>query len=51
MSLERAQGEPEALLHARAGLDDIVRINVLDGVRIYFKNGDVVHIRRSGNAP
>ncbi len=33
------------------GFDDIVRINVLDGVRIYFKNGDVAHIRPSGNAP
>jgi phosphomannomutase len=33
------------------GFDDIVRINVLDGVRIYFRNGDVAHIRPSGNAP
>jgi phosphomannomutase len=33
------------------GFDDIVRINVLDGVRIYFNCGDVAHIRPSGNAP
>jgi phosphomannomutase len=33
------------------GFDDIVRINVLDGVRIHFKSGDVAHIRPSGNAP
>jgi phosphomannomutase len=33
------------------GFDDIVRINVLDGVRVYFNNGDVAHIRPSGNAP
>src|SRR5439155_9821870 len=33
------------------GFDDIVRINVLDGVRIYFNNGDVAHIRPPGNAP
>jgi phosphomannomutase len=33
------------------GFDDIVRINVLDGVRISFKNGDVAHVRPSGNAP
>ncbi len=33
------------------GFDDIVRINVLDGVRIYFINGDVAHVRPSGNAP
>jgi len=28
-----------------------VRINVLDGVRVHFRNGDVAHIRPSGNAP
>jgi phosphomannomutase len=33
------------------GFDDIERIDVLDGVRTYFENGDVVHIRPSGNAP
>jgi phosphomannomutase len=33
------------------GFDDIVRINVLDGVRVYFKCGDVAHVRPSGNAP
>jgi phosphomannomutase len=33
------------------GFDDIARINVLDGVRVYFNNGDVAHIRPSGNAP
>jgi phosphomannomutase len=33
------------------GFDDIVRINVLDGVRVHFHNGDVAHIRPSGNAP
>jgi phosphomannomutase len=33
------------------GFDEIVRINVLDGVRMYFRNGDVAHVRPSGNAP
>src|SRR5215510_967442 len=33
------------------GFDDVVRINVLDGIRVYFRNGDVAHIRPSGNAP
>ena len=28
-----------------------MRINVLDGVRISFNNGDVAYIRPSGNAP
>jgi phosphomannomutase len=36
---------------AALGFGDIVRINVLDGVRISFNNGDVAHIRPSGNAP
>jgi phosphomannomutase len=33
------------------GFDDIVRINTVDGLRIYFRNGDIAHIRPSGNAP
>jgi phosphomannomutase len=33
------------------GFDDVVRLNVLDGARITFKNGDVAHVRPSGNAP
>ena len=33
------------------GFDAIARVNVLDGVRIYSHNGDVAHIRPSGNAP
>jgi phosphomannomutase len=33
------------------GFDDILRVNVLDGVRVYFRNGDVAHVRASGNAP
>jgi phosphomannomutase len=33
------------------GFDDVVRINVLDGLRVYFRNGDVAHVRPSGNAP
>ena len=33
------------------GFDAIARINCLDGVRIYFRNGDIAHIRPSGNAP
>jgi phosphomannomutase len=33
------------------GFDGVARINVLDGVRVYFRNGDVAHVRPSGNAP
>jgi phosphomannomutase len=33
------------------GFDEIMRINTIDGVRITFGNGDIAHIRPSGNAP
>ena len=33
-----------------AGFGGIARINYTDGVRIYFSNGDVAHVRPSGNA-
>jgi phosphomannomutase len=32
------------------GYSDIVKVNYLDGVRIYFADGDIVHLRPSGNA-
>ena len=32
------------------GFGGIVRLNYTDGVRIYFSNGDVAHVRPSGNA-
>jgi phosphomannomutase len=33
------------------GFSPIARLNFLDGIRIDFENGDVAHIRPSGNAP
>ena len=36
---------------AESGFDAIAKINTIDGVRIYFANGDIAHIRPSGNAP
>jgi phosphomannomutase len=33
-----------------AGFSAIMKLNYLDGVRIYFDNGDVVHLRPSGNS-
>ncbi len=33
------------------GFDTVNTINTLDGVRIYFANGDIAHLRPSGNAP
>src|SRR5438132_1609003 len=38
-------------LPPRLRFADIVRINVLDGVRVYFHDSDVAHVRPSGNAP
>jgi phosphomannomutase len=33
------------------GFGAITQINSLDGVRIYFDNGDIAHLRQSNNAP
>jgi phosphomannomutase len=33
------------------GFTDVAWINWLDGVRIGFQNGDIAHVRPSGNAP
>jgi phosphomannomutase len=33
------------------GFAEITRMNMLDGLRIFFGNGDIAHIRPSGNAP
>jgi phosphomannomutase len=49
--LRRIRDELLAYFKKELGFDDIVGINVIDGVRIYFANGDVAHIRPSGNAP
>jgi phosphomannomutase len=41
----------ERFFEATDGFDRVTRINVLDGVRVTFGNGDVAHVRPSGNAP
>jgi phosphomannomutase len=33
------------------GFGEIVRLDLLDGIRATFGNGDVAHVRASGNAP
>jgi phosphomannomutase len=33
------------------GYGTVMKVDVIDGVRIFFSNGDVAHIRPSGNAP
>jgi phosphomannomutase len=39
------------LFGTREGFSEIRSVNVLDGVRIFFAGGEIVHIRPSGNAP
>ncbi len=47
----RVQTELESVFTEEFGFDSLIKINTIDGVRIYFKNGDIAHIRPSGNAP
>ncbi len=49
-SIEVIVRELKEFFTSAFGFGNIVRINYLDGVRIYFDNGDVAHIRPSGNA-
>lgn len=37
--------------NSERGFGAITQINDLDGVRIYFDNGDIAHLRQSNNAP
>jgi phosphomannomutase len=39
-----------AFFPATQGFGEVARLNFLDGIRITFDNGDVAHIRPSGNA-
>lgn len=36
---------------AERGFGELRRLNLLDGIRCYFANGDIAHVRPSGNAP
>jgi phosphomannomutase len=44
-------GRLAAFFPASDGFGVIVRVNYLDGVRLFFADGDIVHLRPSGNAP
>ncbi len=41
----------EASFTPKDGFDEVKDVNSLDGIRITFSNGDIAHIRPSGNAP
>ncbi len=43
--------ELEGIFSQDRGFDALLRVNTLDGIRCYFQNGDIAHVRPSGNAP
>lgn len=43
--------ELESYFSSALGFGKLLRINSTDGVRMYFDNGDIAHMRPSGNAP
>lgn len=49
-ALEAMRAELSAFFPPAQGFGAISRINYTDGVRIYFSNGDIAHVRPSGNA-
>lgn len=48
--LDQVRRELHSIFSAEDGFSSISRINFTDGVRMIFANGDVAHIRPSGNA-
>jgi phosphomannomutase len=48
---EMTRGELEGYFSRELGFGQVSSINTLDGVRLYFSNGDIAHLRPSGNAP
>jgi len=43
--------ELEQFFGPKDGFGRVERINTLDGLRVWFSNGDIAHVRPSGNAP
>lgn len=41
----------EAVFTPEQGFSAVEKVDYTDGVRVYFTNGDVAHLRPSGNAP
>jgi len=50
-SLGAIRLELERFFNEQEGFESVVGFNTLDGMRIYFVNGDIAHLRPSGNAP
>jgi len=49
-AMKAAKAQLETVFSTAAGFEIINRMNFVDGVRMYFSNGDVAHLRPSGNA-
>ena len=49
-SLWKIKSDLENFFTPALGFGRIARLNYTDGVRLYFTNGDVAHVRPSGNA-
>ncbi|GAB4264563.1 MAG: phosphomannomutase [Deferrisomatales bacterium] len=47
----RCRRRLEGYFSADLGFGPVTRVNYLDGVRVFFANGDIAHLRPSGNAP
>jgi len=50
-AFDRKRQVLEGIFTPARGFGELVRINVQDGIRCFFRNGDIAHIRPSGNAP
>ncbi|HEX5413908.1 MAG TPA: hypothetical protein VFZ27_18850 [Terriglobia bacterium] len=48
--MENIRKHLESFFTPQLGFGTITRLNYIDGVRIIFSNGDVAHLRASGNA-
>jgi phosphomannomutase len=48
---DESRAKLEKYFVGTAGFGRITKINSLDGIRIFFDNGDIAHLRPSGNAP
>jgi phosphomannomutase len=42
---------PEALCSIDSDLGGVSQLDTTDGLRVIFQNGEVIHLRASGNAP
>lgn len=49
--LEAKRRAIQAFFTEAEGFGPVEKINVLDGVRLFFRGGDIAHVRPSGNAP